>query len=654
MKNKIISTIFILSMFMSPRIAFCQSTFDFVRDTVQSHYFLWFHGHWDNKKKNTFDIKPAFGTLGGGTATVENDGNVKVQTPTMDNWDKFFDQGLDDIYKWEQELKSTSHDYEEWSHHLNVELQPYLESMKNEWKEYKIKPEEKKVDLEKQRIKSISDSLDKSCSSFKPRFDEIMSYYKKHRHDGFADLVNPPPPEIDYTCSECDTNIEKRNKKIVDDYAKKFVEPEAGMIRDLIPRIRNMELLGVGQSYNLGDESGNGLLGLIIKDFYNKNGVCSYLHKDEMWKVVQFLANHVLERAEKLVEHNRKNFKTARALIEVYCSVARDNALLGNSPSNGEYFGYFQSMMMDQFYYYKHKLFGEHDWSQLSNFNIFFEFVRSYLLLGGDEKSSFAFEWTKLLAMLNDFQLSIEMTVNANGKAIVRLKGTAKVAPEFNPDSNKCYTWVVIKDKPSSDGSPILDKAGIVHCDLLQNTMPGLKYIGTHKYYTEIKQLKMDYCHPGQDTIMFTRFIPDPTGDGWWVDPYGHRFEMELNSLDSFFQDKSKAISEAGNLRQMASGIKSKGLNLAAQMKALESKMKSGGGLNGLTDIHKIQELANQSTALLNNQKIAAIFFIDFPLTSDNFTTTLVNKTYNLDEVDPMVARAAHGTTTIKIVYTGK
>lgn len=486
-----------------------------------------------------------------------------------------------------------------------------------------------------------------------------MNYCKAHRHDKFSDLKNPVPPEIDYTCSECDTNREKLNEKIVNDYVKKFPEPEGDMMRDLLSKIRDMELLGVNGTYTLG--SHGGLEDIVIKDFYNKNGVCSYLQKDEMWNAVMFLASHVLERAEKLVEDYHKEFKTQRAVTKTYLSVLKQNLLLGNGSDEIAKDPYVQKilgMISDEYFYYKNKLFKDHDWSQLSNLHLLFGFIRNYEMLGGHSLDN----WFDLVSLLNNFQLSIEMDIKIGGHGgylITHLKGKSKIAPEFNADSNQCYTWVACKDQTGASGEPVKDGAGEIHCDLLDNEMvapsPHPVYIGTHKYYTELKQLKMDFCHPGEDTILFTQFIPDPAPAGMWEVPHSPNQPFGIWQTDTYFKSNNKiiALAKSGALTQQGEITAQKDKEMIAKLHAMKSKFQSGNF--SMDDVHKIQEMVNQSQSSANNKNLSPAFYIDFPLDIHNNTTTIFHKRFDSKEVSPITAKAViYGYMTIDITYTGK
>ena len=660
MKQNTTFTIVIFLLYSLSEASFCQTAFNGMTiDTVQNHYFLWFHGHWNQQKKNTFNIIPPNGIGSGGTATVSSSGNVNIQTSGMDDWDTFVDNGINDLDKWDKDLKSPAHDYREWSHHLNIVLLPEINRMKKELNDFKVTKEDKKVDIEKEHLQQLAQGLQNGCTSFKPRYEEIMNYCKAHSHDKDSDLKVPPPPEIDFTCSECDTNIQNTNQKIIDDYLKKFPEPEGGMIRDLLPKLRDMALLGVNGSYTLGSHSG--IEDIVINDFYKKNGVCSYLHKDEMWNAVIFLANHVLRRAQKLVDDYHKDIKTQPVVTKTYLSVLRQNILLGNGKDNLENGRYFQKilrMVYDEYYYYKDRLFKDHDWSQLSNFHLLFEFIRTYQMLGGGQLDN----WTNLVSLLNNFQLSIEMDIKAGGNGryiIAHLKGKTKIAPEFNPDSNKCYTWVACKDQTDQYGAPIKEDAGKIHCDLLNTEIvapgPHPVYIGTHNYYTQLKLLKMDFCHPGQDTILFTQFNADPVTSGLWKYPYGPNHANNIWELDTYFKSNNKTIelAKSGALEQQAQVTAQTDREMIAKLQAMKSKFKSGNF--SMSDVHKIQEMVNQSQSSANNKNLSPAFYIDFPLDIHNNTTTIFHQRFDSKQVSPVTAPAViYGYMTIDITYTGK
>ncbi len=640
-------------------------------DTTGSQKFLWFRGHWDKKQNNTFLINSFFG--GGGKATIKNDCSVKLQTSGIQAWNKQIDDGIENIDKWKYELNKPSVDRQEYAHHYNLALMPFLEQLKKEWKQYKVDPNKNLLSPEQTAIQRFSDSLDNWCQKVKPKYEAIMRFYKQHRHDGLDDLKNPPPPEFDYDCAGCDTSIQNNQDTIAKHYVDKFSKPESDLIHDGLSILRELVLLGAT------DDIGGGHIDVVMsmdmkEAIYNafaqhikdpsKAGACSYIDANKLSDAIYFLVNRLLERADKLVRDNRKNFRTVKCVSQVYFSAARNAILFGVGMDNFEHSEDFQEityMLRETFDFYYNKLAKEHDWSQITNIPFLISTLRNISLMGGSSNED-GEAIQNINKILNSFQLQIEMDIKIGGGGgyiINHLKGKSKIAPEFNWDTNQCYTWVAALDQPNQLGEPVKQGAGIIHMDLLDNEIvashPHPVYIGTHKYYTELKLLKMDFCHPGQDTLLFTRFIPDPAGDGMWKVPDAPNEPYELFMTDNYFKSNNKTIelAKSGVFKQQAETAAEKEKELAAKLQAMKSKYQSGNF--NMSDIHKLQDMVNQSQSSFNNKNLSPVFYIDFPLQIHNGTTTIFHKRFDSKEVSPITARAViYGYMTIDITYIGK
>ena len=655
----------ILSVFITTGISFSQQP-----DTTGSHKFLWFHGHWDKQKKNTFHINSTSG--GGSKATIQNDCSVKLQTNGIETWNNDIDYGIDDIDKWEDELNKPSIDRQEYAHHLNLALMPFLEDLKKEWKQYKIDPNKKLLTPEQKGLQRFKDSLDNWCRRVKPKYEAIINFYKQHRHDKFDDLKNPSPPEFDYDCAGCDTSIQNYQDSVAEHYVIKFFKPESDLVRNGLAILR--ELVGLGVSEDIGGGHINIDMPMDMKEaiYYafnpslkdlSKAGVCSYINADKLNDAIQFLVRRELERAQKLVRDNKKNFRAENCVTRVFLTAVRGATMFGVADDDYEHYketAIIINMMKDTFNFYYNKLVKDHDWSQITNIPFILSATRCISMMGGGlEENEEAFK--KIVKILNSFQLQIEMDIKVGGQGgyiITHLKGKTKIAPEYNWNTQQCYSWVAALDEPGPLGEPKYQGAGVIHCNLLDNEIvaPGSHpvYIGTKKYYTELKLLKMDFCHPGQDTVLFTSFIPDPAGDGWWKVPESPNQRFGIWQTDAFFKDDNKIIqlAKSGAFQKQAGVMKQKGLKLKAQLEAMENKMKNGGSM---PDIHKLQEMVKQVNGIANNKNTSPVFYIDFPLQIHNGSRTIFHKRFDAKQVNPLGAKAViYGYMTIDISYIGK
>lgn len=658
MKGRTYFKVLILFVFITAGISFGQQP-----DTTAGHKFLWFHGHWDKKQKNTFLINSSYG--GGGTVIIESDRDVRLNTNDEDEWNNNIDVGINELQKWEDEFTASSVDRQEYAHHFNERLISILDNLKNNWKSNKINPKDNLVSLKLKQWQGFKNHLFNWCATNKPVYESIMDFYKKHRHDKNADLQNPPPPEFSYDCAGCDTSIQNRQDTIVAHYVIKFSNPELKLLHEALRIVHDLGEAGYVDDILKGPRSitTDNEQGRILDQAFrrskdpSKTGPCAYIDFYDLNDAIVFLAIRLKSRAEKLLRDYENDYAATKAVLKTYLSVMRLNSLLGLS-TNVKY-GDLAYMSHELYDHYFDELVKKHDWTQLSNIFFLIKLERQCQLLGSNEfpaKEGFQ----KLLEVLNSFQLKIEMDIKVGrqgGYIITRLKGKSKIAPEFEPDSEQCYTWVAALDKPDRIGNPVKQGAGVIHMDLLDNEMvapgPHPVYIGTKKYYTELKLLKMDFCHPGQDTILFTKFISDPPAGGMWKVPYSPNQAYNIWNTDSFFKDDNKIIqlAKSGAFEQQAQVMKQKGLQLKAQMEAMESKMKNS---NSMPDIHKLQEIVNQVQGLGNNKNLSPVFYIDFPLQIHNGTKTIFHKRFDSKQVNPLAAEAViYGYMTIDISYTG-
>ncbi len=636
--------------------------------------FLWFTGYW--KSKNVFITKSYTDSteggmvyhLGGGSAiTISPDDNVHLSSQQVDDWNKKIDDGLKNLQQFQDKLNTPSEQISEWGHHFTEVTEPQLEDLKTEYTKYKV---DKNNDLtnpgdkepqKKTALQNFISNLNKWCNETRPKYDAIISFYEMHKKDKESDYINPIPPEFDYTCIACDTNLQKQHDKQSDDYVEKFFKPESDLMRDALGIDRNLMLLGVGSDFtgSSANVSMDQSMAESIYEVFSKkhNGACSYIDNSELNNAIRFLALRMYWRAKKLFKDYRNNIKTAPTVIRTLLAGTRNVLLMGFQADEGNDLAECAGLVAKALDYYSNKLFHEHDWSGLANIPFLLSLERQEQLLGGTESDLMQ----KLIRLLNGFHLEIEMDVKLgkdNGYAIAHLKGEEKIAPEFNYDNDTCYRWVVTEGTDKM-GFPKKKSNQQIECDLLTNEIvaPGPRpvYIGTKKYFSTLYNLKMDYCHPGRDTILLSGFIPNPNAfAGKWQVPGAPPVPLQINGTDNIFRDvnKMKELAESGKAQQGAEKMKAEGEKIAVQMKALQQQMGNGRGAPNLANMQKIQDLAAKAMSIGTNENVAPILYIDFPLEIKNNTATLQDKRYDAKQINPMEASVIiYGYYTVKVEF---
>lgn len=651
-----------------------------LNDNYYNTHFLWFAGHW-NDKKNVFtttsyvdtDLDSATSIGGGGISiNVSSQGTTTIDSKNVDEWNKKIENGLAILKKTEDELKSPASDAKEWGHHFNEVTLPALEDIKEEWKQYKIdskevlaKNENQHNSQEQQAEDKLVSSLTNWCQNLRPEYDKIMAFYMAHKHDKESDLSYPPPPAYSNKCISCDTSLEKLYHIQDSVYTEKFFTPESDMIRTCFGILRNLSLIGRGEGSGTWAEPG--MEDKIELAFHfskdpSTSGPCSYLNSYDLNKVIEFLALRMYHKAVKLFKDYNKNVETVRPVIKTLLMATRNAELLGlkvDEDGNLAECAGLISRVLD--YYFYQKLLQEHDWSQLANIPFLFSLERDKQLLGSQE-SDFIGRMQKLL---NSFYLNIEMDIKIGkqNKAyqITHLTGKTKIAPEFDYANDTCYRWVAVEDKPNELGFPVKKSSQKIECNLITNEFvaPGPRpvYVGTKNYYALLYGLKMDYCHPGKDTILLSSFIAEPNPNaGLWQIPLSPPQPMGTWQIEHMFQDVStmKELAQSGKAKQQADIMKEQGMKIAEQMKSIQAQMGNKKGTPSLEDLHKIQDLAAKAMNLRNNENVAPILSIAFPLKIQNGQTILVpdKPNYDAKEINPEEAPAIiYGYYTVKVVY---
>lgn len=642
-----------------------------------AHQFLWFKGHWNpnNKKQFIIDkdstngIASGGGTSSGGTVTVEPDGAVQIKSPGIDEWNKQIDEDLKTIDDWENKLENSS-GTDLTSYHLTQLLLPDVKNKKEEYTNYKIDPKTDILnpDKEQQAISNLANEVAKYCEKFKPQYDAIIAFWKAHKHDKDPDLSIPPPPEFEYDCYACDSNLRKVYDTTIAHYVRDFFQPEYTLVKQGLQVIHDFTMLGFGSEADGVPEEFSPILDLfhLDKKDPSKSGPCSYLDLYELNNAVRDIVYHAYRRSVELVRRYHKRFKAAYAVIKVCLNGVRDWVIFSGNNEDASLFSELATMVGENFDFYYDKL-RQHDWKQLANIPFMFGLLNQIGCLSGDEnKSKLTALLAKMSDILNNFHLNIEMDIKVGkggGYYLAHLKGETKIAIDFVQDSSQCYRWVVVEDQPKEimDGLKIPVKKGSqkIDIDLLANQiiLPGAGpvYAGTKKYYTLLKELKMDFCNPGNDTILLTSFIPSPDWSaGIWKVPQSPPVPMGINGLEHLFQDaeKMQELAESGQAQEGAEEMKKRAEELKAKMLSLASQISNGKNKNDLYKYMELQKEMTKAQDVGNSDKVSPILYIAFQLSTQNNNNTLVEKRYDAKEINPREADViVYGYYTVKIEY---
>jgi hypothetical protein len=300
------------------------------------------------------------------------------------------------------------------------------------------------------------------------------------------------------------------------------------------------------------------------------------------------------------------------------------------------------------FYYEKLK---QNDWKQIANIPMLFGLSRQISLLGSNSGDyRFEYYFKKLKTIMNGFVLTVDMDSKFGrdqGYWLSHVKGQCLIGPDFDRDSNQCYKWVVLdKNRISPIDSMYQTKAlQEIDCDLVANQMTGSQYVpvyvGTKKYTINLQGLRMDFCSPGQDTIILSRFYPNPKDSGWWRIPHAPLTNLGISG-EQFFADvkRQKQLAESGEAEQAAANYQAQNEDMIAKMKAMAEQMKSDTGKRTFQDYQKIMEMANKVKQSANNGVLAKIMYLDFELPVQNGKQVLVDEKFDGKKINPEAAGA--------------
>jgi hypothetical protein len=633
--------------------------------TTGKTQFLWFTGHWSPSKKNVFIVEKDSTGSGGGTVTLRGDGSVTTTGPDLDKWNKKIDEGIKKTDDWVNQLNNPVNNIDPDEHQLNQLLLPDAMQRQQEWTSYKIDPGQNLLTPDeapaknsngnsgasagssgsgqtKTNSRTLSDVLGEFCDKAKADYNTVINYYKSVKKYNDANLNVSPPPEFEYSCYACDSNIRKSDDTTIAHYVRDFTHPEDSMVRKGVSLLRNYQLFGLSDNIVPAEFENN----------FRKSGACNYFSQSELSDAVIGIAQHLYWRAEKLVNKYHTHYKAVAAVSRTYFSVARDfmliSALDGRSSSDNtdSYFPIISEMINKNLYDHFDKLEKKHDWKEIGNLNYMMSLARDEALLGSNTADeNFFNEMKKISAIFNGFNLNIEMDVKTGkekGYWISHLKGHCKIGPRFTGDSNQCYKWVVLDENRKDILGLYYSKAlQLIDCDLITNQIVGPAgapvYIGTKKYTANMVGLKMDFCNPGKDTIVLSNFAANPKNEGLWKLPYGPPQPLGITG-EEYFADfqRRQELAKSGQADKEADEFKKKNEEMVEEMKKLAAQMKTDTGTKRLADYQKIMAMSKKAgSSVADNGVVAKLLYLDFEIPVKNNDRELVNTTFEGAKINP-------------------
>ena len=437
-------------------------------NTTGKTQYLWFTGHWSPSKKNVFIVDKDSTGSGGGTVTLHGDGSVTTSGPDLDKWNKKIDEGIKKTDDWVNQLNNPVNNIDPDEHQMNQLLLPDAMQQQQEWTSYKIEPGQNLLTPDeapaknsnvnsgasagssdniqaKTNTRTLSDVLGEFCDKAKADYNTVINYYKSVQKYNEANLNVPPPPEFEYSCYACDSNIRKKDDTTVANYVRDFTHPEDSMVRKGVSLLRNYQLFGLD----------NNVIPAEFENNFRKSGACNYFSQSELSDAIIGIAQHLYWRAEKLVDKYHSHYKAVAAVSRTFFSVARDYMMISSldgrksSDNTDSYFPVIATMFTNNFYDHLNKLQKNHDWREIGNLSYIIDMARSGMLLSGSNDDTYLNNVAKVKAVLNGFNLTIEMDVKTGkekGYWISHLKGHCKIGPKFTDDSKECYKWVVLDE----------------------------------------------------------------------------------------------------------------------------------------------------------------------------------------------------------------
>jgi hypothetical protein len=671
-----------------------------LRDSASSHstvgatHFLWYTGHWSKTQKNVFIIDKSGatgnggggaggfgggasagtggggtgsgGNSGGGTITIGPDGSVQMSGGTVDAWNKKIDDAEQSADNYLQILNNQGDNLEPSTHKLYEMLKPDADSQKQQIAALKIDPKQDILSQGKpDKPVSNMDAATAYCKSAKADYDQVMAFYKDHVKNHDADLNVPMPPGFEYECATCDTTIAQVYASTINNFIRDFMHPEDSIIRKGFEILHQVALGESHLQVALTADEYSALFSPNMKD-PSKSGPCSYIDMTALSNAVNQTIRHLYLRAQKLVRDNKNNFRAIEAVSRTYLTIARQWQLTnGDQGGFEDMFPLMQEIVGKAIDFYVQK-FKNNDWREIGNLTHILALFRQQALFGGERNNDKATDeyLADLQRVINGFELSVEMEIKVgNGPSYeyAHVKGKCHIIPEFSRDKNQCYKWVVADENGPTESLGFYKKKNLqsIDFDLITNErvspppIPKMTYTGTKFYTALLRNLSMDFCNPGHDTIMLSGFIPNPPSAGTWVIPNMGKQNMGLNNMEQFFESIEDKKKMEGEAQKQSDEMQQKGEEIRAKIEALQqdaNMQKSGQNGNQPNNMEKIQELREQMEALSTNSALGMMLYVDFLLPVQNNDQTLVKHVYDAKDINPEEAPAIMiGNYTIRI-----
>jgi len=682
------------------------------------HHFLWFTGHWNKSAgKLTFVIDrstrtkpggaatPGAPTLGGstpgspatpgastpgnpptpgggsrsdpddppanppdgGTITINPDGTVNLTNGGVNDWNKKMDKALQSEQQYLQDLQDPGDNLDPTAHHLHQLIEPDVQQRVNDINSYKIDPKQDILGTDGKQPpppRTMSDLVADACRQMRPDYDMVMNYYKTQVRGHSKDLQYPAPPSIDYDCYSCDSNIRKQYDTTIYSYVRDFGKEEDKMVTKGLGILHEFGLMGISAESGYSDELSDAFAK--HKNDPSKAGACAYVELSYFSDAVYAIAHHLYMRAEKMVYDNKNNWKAAPAIIRTYLTQARAWALRSGNVAGDDLFPLLSDLAGQSVDHYINE-FNHDDWRQIGNIVMILQMIRDEALMGGQNDSKGMDYLSRLLKIINGFELTVEMDIKIGKDAaykLAHLKGKCHIIPSFRQDSNQCYKWVVA-DENNRDilGFYKAKNLQSIDCDVLAIQIvsppqaPRITYTGTKKYTAPLMSLSMDFCHPGHDTIVLGGFVANPPAAGTWLYPHGFVSAEGVTGMEQFFEDinAKKKMVDDGEAQKAQNDLRSQAEKLKARMEALRAQMGAAhSGAQAGANYEKMMELKDKMISQLSMPTASKLLYLDFLLPVKNNEPVLVHNVYDAKKINPQEQEAViYGYYTIHIENDG-
>jgi len=634
-----------------------------------ANHFLWFTGHWGKTgTKRTFVIDKGKSTApepddppgnppAGGTITFNPNGSVNLDNSSVDDWNKKMDQALDQEQKYLKGLQDPGANLDPTTYRLHQLLIPDAQQRVQDIKGYKIDPSADMLgtgdnSASPAQPRSVADAVADGCKAVKPTYDEVMSYYNTQVKGHKNDLKYPTPPETDYDCYSCDSNLRIQYDTTTRNYARDFAKDEIAIAKKGFGLLHDLGLVGVNTNMVSYPEGLGDLFSKNKKD-PSKSGACAFMDIWALSDACYGIAHHVYMRAEKMMYDNRNNYKAAPAIIRTYLEIHRSWCLISGQDDDATVLSVVQNLLNKDIDHYLDEL-KKNDWRQIANFPLMMSLIRNEELMGSESGKKGEDYYQSMVKIINSFRLTVDMDIKIgvnNGYKLAHLKGECHIIPSFQQDENQCYKWVVADENRREYG---LDGKGFYMAKDLQNfdatllatqiVAPGPMpaYSGTKKYTVHLASLSMDFCHPGNDTIDLTGFTANPPEAGTWVWPGGAVTSEGVLGMEQYFEDvnSKKKFADDGEAKKAKDDLRSQAEKLRVQMEALKAQMAAGksGGSPG-AGYEKMMEFKQQAMSRVATPVLAKMVYLNFLLPVQNNDSVLVKAEFDAKKINPQEAK---------------